>query len=65
VRSGGGNPQVNTSEQRARRDFHLASIVIIGLALGWARQRSGGLAAPLFIHTAFNGASLLLRALLS
>jgi len=43
----------------------IASVVVTGLALGWTRQRSGGLAAPLFIHTAFNGASLLLRTFLA
>lgn len=37
------------------------SIAAIGLVLGWARQRTGGLSAPLFIHTLYNGAATLLR----
>jgi len=39
------------------------SIAVIGLVLGWARQRSGGLAAPLFIHTVYNGLWTLARIL--
>jgi membrane protease YdiL (CAAX protease family) len=38
-----------------------AYIVVIGLVLGWARQRTGGLAAPLFIHTVNNACVTLLR----
>lgn len=38
---------------------HLLSILPIGLALGWARLRSGGLAAPILAHTAINGLGVL------
>jgi len=41
----------------------VALILVIGLVLGWARQRTGGLAAPLFIHTVYNGVWTLFRAL--
>src|SRR5262249_17512331 len=41
----------------------VATIVLIGLVLGWARQRTGGLAAPLFIHTVYNGVWMLFRTL--
>jgi CAAX protease family protein len=36
------------------------TIFAIGVVLSWARQRTGGLAAPLFIHTINNGLALLL-----
>jgi membrane protease YdiL (CAAX protease family) len=39
-----------------------AFIVVVGLVLGWARQRTGGLAAPVFIHTLNNAFASLLRA---
>ena len=39
----------------------VAFIIVVGLVLGWARQRTGGLAAPLFIHTVNNGLVTLLR----
>jgi uncharacterized protein len=38
-----------------------AFIVVVGLVLGWARQRTGGLAAPIFIHTVNNALVTLLR----
>ncbi|HEY6908112.1 MAG TPA: CPBP family glutamic-type intramembrane protease [Myxococcales bacterium] len=38
-----------------------AFILVVGLVLGWARQRTGGLSAPLFIHTACNGLMLLVQ----
>ena len=41
----------------------IAAVFVTALVLGWARQRTGGLAAPLFIHTAYNGVSALIRVL--
>jgi len=41
----------------------IAAVFVTGLVLGWARQRTGGLAAPLFIHTAYNGVAALIRVL--
>ena len=38
---------------------HLLAVLPIGLALGWARLRTNGLAAPILAHTAINGLGML------
>lgn len=40
----------------------VAALFVLGIALGWARERTSGLAAPVVAHAVFNGANLLLAA---
>lgn len=38
----------------------VAALFVLGIALGWATERTGGLVAPIVAHAAFNGANLLM-----
>jgi len=38
----------------AQYGWFLLGTIALGLALGWARSRSGGLLAPIVVHAVFN-----------
>ncbi|MDL2258390.1 CPBP family intramembrane metalloprotease [Eubacteriales bacterium OttesenSCG-928-K08] len=42
---------------------NLLTLFALGLVLGWVNRRTGSVFAPMVLHCAYNGASLILRAL--